>query len=77
MLQSVDEQVLVEYSLQQPLTADHFQKDKGKKVMTLSGLKDLQSRLMLIVGKEGKVKDSVDRFVSVIAANVLRFLVGV
>jgi hypothetical protein len=71
----LDEHVLVEYTIQQPQQPHSVSGSESasvatiKKTMNLHGLRDLESRLMLIVGKEGKVKDNVDKFDQVIAAN--------
>jgi len=55
-LQSTDDVIRVDYIIEQSSVV---------KQMNLQELKDIQSRLMLIIGNDSAVKEEVDRFVEV------------
>lgn len=64
-LQSLDNVILVSYKTHLTQDAKLPQHKTSARDMTLQDLKDLQSRLMLIMGKDSKVKEDVEKFVEV------------
>lgn len=60
----MDDTIRVLYKMKQSYLSQDAADDQ-KKEMDLQALKNLQSRLMLIIGKDSDVKEEVERFVEV------------
>lgn len=78
-LQTMDDVISVSYSMKQSYLSQDTEDDQQKlleKEMSLQSLKNLQSRLMLIIGKDSDVKEEVDRFVEVIQKNDANMIIS-